>query len=310
MLEVDGKIPMRWWNHELNMGDLLGPWLVEKMTGKKTVWVDKDEPHYMVIGSIMKRVAPCTIVWGVGSFGTETPAGLKREPKYLAVRGPLTRAKLESESIKCPRVYGDPALLVPDYFNPKVKKEYEIGVVLRWSEFQRKEQFNIPGVLLIDMLSDDIEGIITQMLKCKKIIAASLHGLILADSYNIPNSWLVSETGNGREFKFWDYFISVNKLRKPHVFEIEKSNLTLKDSEKNFEFDARPIEIDLDALRAANPFTNTNADVLEAEEIAKANSELMKRATERRIKKQNSLLYKMAKPLKPRLAKLAKRILD
>jgi hypothetical protein len=51
MLLVDGKIPMRWWNNEINMGDLLGPWLVEKMTGKKTVWVEKDEPHYMVVGS-------------------------------------------------------------------------------------------------------------------------------------------------------------------------------------------------------------------------------------------------------------------
>jgi pyruvyltransferase len=309
MLEVDGKIPMRWWNHELNMGDLLGPWLVEKMTGKETVWVAKDEPHYMVVGSIMGRVAPSTVVWGVGSFGTETPAGIKREPKYLAVRGPLTRAKLASEYIKCPRIYGDPALLAPDYFNPKVKKEYEIGVVLRWSEHKRKEQFNIPGVLLIDMLSDDIEGIITQMLKCKKLIATSLHGLILADAYNIPNAWLVAETGKGREFKFWDYFISVNKLRKPNVFEIENPNLTIKDLEKTFDFDARPIEIDLDALRAANPFTNSNADVTEAEEIAKAGSVVMKAATKRRIRRQKSLLYKIAKPFKPQLAKLIKRIL-
>lgn len=310
MLEVDGKIPMRWWDKELNMGDLLGPWLVEKMTGKKTVWVEQDEPHYMVVGSIMGRVSPSTIVWGVGSFGTETPQLLRREPKYLAVRGPLTRAKLASEYIPCPRIYGDPALLAPDYFNPKIKKEYEIGVVLRWSENKRKQQFNIPGVLLIDMLSDDIEGVIIQMLKCKKIIATSLHGLILADAYNIPNSWLAAKTGKGREFKFWDYFISVNKLRKPHVFEFDDPNLTMKDLEKAFEFDGRPIEIDLDALRAANPFTNSNADVTEAEEIAIAGSAVMKVATKRRIRRHKSLLYKIAKPFKPQIEKLVQRILS
>ena len=128
MLEVDGKIPMRWWDKEINMGDLLGPWLVQKMTGKPTVWVKKDEPHYMVVGSILGRVAPSTIVWGIGSFGTETRWAIRKEPVYLAVRGPLTRAKLQFEGISCPRVYGDPALLAPDYFHPEVEKEYEVGV--------------------------------------------------------------------------------------------------------------------------------------------------------------------------------------
>jgi pyruvyltransferase len=308
MLEIDGKIPVRWWDNEINMGDLLGPWLVQKITGKETVWVAKDEPHYMVVGSILARVAPSTICWGIGSFGTETPAGIRKEPKYLAVRGPLTRAKLASELIPCPRVYGDPALLAPDYFNPKVEKKYEIGVVLRWSERKRKANFNIPGALMIDMLSDDIEGIITQMLQCKKIIATSLHGLILADAYNIPNAWLVADTGKGREFKFWDYFISVNKLRKPHVFDIAQDNLTLKQLEKAFDFDGKKIEIDLDALRAANPFTNDNADVREAEKIAIENSAIMKIATKKRIRRQKSLIYKVAKALEPVARKMVKRI--
>lgn len=310
MLLVDGKIPMRWWNNEINMGDLLGPWLVEKMTGKQTVWVEKDEPHYMVVGSILGRVSPSTICWGIGSFGTETPAGIKREPHYLAVRGPLTRARLVSELIPCPRIYGDPALLAPDYFAPKVKKEYEIGVVLRWSERRRKENFDIPGVLMIDMLSDDIEGIIKQMLSCKKIIATSLHGLILADAYDIPNAWLAAETGKGREYKFFDYFASVNKLRKPSVFKIDAPGLTLKDLEKNFDFDGRKIEIDLDALRAANPFTNMNEDVKKAEEIALENAVILRKATARRIKRQKSLLFKVAKRFKPQLQKIVKRILS
>jgi hypothetical protein len=66
----------------------------------------------------------------------------------------------------------------------------------------------------------------------------------------------------------------------------------------------------LDALRAANPFTNSNADVTEAEEIAIAGSAVMKVATKRRIRRHKSLLYKIAKPFKPQIEKLVQRILS
>lgn len=276
MLEVDGGIPMRWWDKELNMGDLLGPWLVERMTGKKPVWVEKAEPHYLVVGSILGRVAPSTIVWGVGSFGTETKWGISQHPKYLAVRGPLTRAKIASEGIACPRVYGDPALLAPDYFRPEVEQVHEIGVVLRWSEHSRKDQIDVPGVLVIDMLSDDVEGVIRQMLSCKAIIASSLHGLILADAYGIPNAWLAAKTGKGKEFKFWDYFCSVGKLRRPVEFDLATPGLTLEALRAAFPFDGSPIDIDLDALRAANPFTRMDDEVAEAERRAIEGSAMMK----------------------------------
>jgi len=278
VLEVDGGIPMRWWDKELNMGDLLGPWLVERMTGRKAVWVAKDEPHYLVVGSILGRVAPSSVVWGVGSFGTETGSGIEPHPHYLAVRGPLTRAKLDSEGIACPRVYGDPALLAPDYFRPDVEKTHEVGLVLRWSEHSRKRHVDIPGVLLIDMLSDDVEGVIRQMLACERIVSSSLHGLVLADAYGIPNAWLAATTGKGREFKFWDYFISVDKLRRPVGLRLADPGLTLQRLIDAFDFDGRPISIDLDALRAASPFLGTSDAIAEAELRAIEGSAAMKQA--------------------------------
>lgn len=282
MLEIDGKIPVRYWNVEVNMGDLLGPWLVTKMTGKETVWVNKDDPHYMVVGSILARVGRATIPWGIGSFGTETIAGIKPEPKYLAVRGPLTRAKLEMHGISCPRVYGDPALLAPRYYDKPQEKKYEIGLILRWSERSRKAKVEIPGVLMIDMLSGDIEGIIDQMRQCKKVIATSLHGLILADAYGIPNAWLSAKTGKGKEFKFYDYLASVNKVRESKIFEIDQDGLTLADLEREFSFDDRAIEIDLDLLESTNPFTYDNEAVRDAERISLEQSVIAKKITRKR----------------------------
>src|SRR5690606_41422923 len=60
--------------------------------------------------------------------------------------------------------------------------------VLRWSETERNDKMDIPGVKKIFLGSDDIEGTIDDMLSCKRIVSSSLHGLILADAYGIPNA--------------------------------------------------------------------------------------------------------------------------
>lgn len=49
-------------------------------------------------------------------------------------------------------------------------------------------------------------------MSCKKIVSSSLHGLIVSDSYKIPNRWVsFSDQIAGGTFKFLDYFSSVNR---------------------------------------------------------------------------------------------------
>lgn len=273
MILSDNKIPMRWWSYTRNFGDLLGPWLVQKMTGKEIVWVPKHKPHYLTVGSILGHVSPASIVWGTGSFGNEHGKNVELGDRYLAVRGPLTRARLEMFKQSCPRIYGDPALLVPDYYPRKSEPTEELGVVLRWSERKRKRAFDIEGVRLIDLETDDIEGTLDSILACKRIVSTSLHGLILADAYGIPNAWLIAETGYGKEHKFWDYLLSVRKERNPHDFDITASTITLEELIGDLNFDDRDIQIDLELLRQSNPFWNTSESVWNAEQEAFAGSE-------------------------------------
>jgi len=265
VIEVDGKIPMRWWDNEKNFGDLLGPWLAEKMTGKPVVWANKDEPHYLTIGSILSRVSPTSVMWGIGSFGTEGKMRVKGAGTPLAVRGPLTRARFEMFGGKAPRVYGDPALLVADYYHPTIEKQYELGVVLRWSERKRIENLKLDGVLVIDLLTDDIEGTIDAFLSCKRILTTSLHGLIVSDAYGIPNAWLTADTGRGKEHKFWDYLLSVGKERQPVEFDFGDNDLTVDKLVSVFNFDSRPISLDLEPLRASCPFIASSAVIAKAE---------------------------------------------
>jgi pyruvyltransferase len=70
-----------------------------------------------------------------------------------------------------------------------------------------------------DTIYIDIEGdyknwtdLIDIMLSCENILTSSLHGVILSDSYNIPNLWFKATDGiTGDGFKFRDYYQSVKK---------------------------------------------------------------------------------------------------
>lgn len=275
MLLSDGSIPMRWWGYERNFGDLLGPWMVSRMIDRPIRWVPKHEPHYLTIGSILGHATPASVLWGTGSFGTEASSDMAAGNRYLAVRGPLTRARLEMFKHSCPKVYGDPALLAPRFYPRSSEPTYELGVILRWSERARMARFQVDGVKLINLKTDDIEGTLDEILSCKRIISTSLHGLILADAYGIPNSWLLAETGWGKEFKFWDYLTSVRKEREPDDFDITAQQMSLEQLIDRSTFDARDIQLDLDLLFAQNPFSGESQAIADAEDQAIRGSQAM-----------------------------------
>lgn len=258
-----GAIPLTWWSVAPNFGDLLSPYLIEKLTSKsvkhiknrvgskqKSPLLTFSEPpfSYLAIGSIISRANKNSIVWGSGSFGTELKRDLNPKAKYLAVRGPLTRNLLRIYGINCPEVYGDPALLLPSVFNPPVKKKYSIGVILRWSETDWHNVKSEGDIKKINLGTEDIEGTLTDILSCERIVSSSLHGIILADAYGIPSAWLSSTTPKGLEFKFYDYFLSVNKIQKPQHYDFSLFQLTESELEKQLHFDDREIEFDLRKL--------------------------------------------------------------
>ena len=245
-----------------NFGDALNLLLVKFITGKKPVvrLLAKSETEneslkkiesYFVIGSILQSVNQNTIVWGAGFISKEDK--IKQKPKMvLAVRGPLSRKKLIEQDVKCPEVYGDPALLLPRFYKPKIKKKYKLGIVPHYVDKNSKflEKFKKEGVLIID-IEDKIKNVVKNILRCEKIVSSSLHGIIVADAYKIPSVWAkFSEGVIGKGFKFRDYFASVGrKDKKPLVM---TGKTTIKDIENQF-YDYE-IKIDLKKLWRACPF--------------------------------------------------------
>ncbi|MEN3322510.1 polysaccharide pyruvyl transferase family protein [Mariniflexile soesokkakense] len=234
-------IRLFWWNEKKlqkkskeNYGDLLGKYLVEKISQKKAVWVKPSmfsiynffSPIYVTIGSILTHVTGNCIVWGSGIISKES---VVKKAEFLAVRGPQTRKCLLIQGYDVPEVYGDPALLLPKYYNPEIEKEFKIGVIPHYRDFKKVEAFykNKTSTLLIDLMTDDVEKTTNEILKCEKIVSSSLHGVIVAHAYRIPAVWQkFSNDVFGDDIKYQDYLESVG---------IPAYKLEMKDVKMNTE---------------------------------------------------------------------------
>ncbi len=221
------SIRLFWWNEiklqkkkKENYGDLLGRYLVEKISKKKVVWVKPAsfsiinffKPIYVTVGSILAHVNSNCVVWGSGIISKKIDI---KEAKFLAVRGPLTRKYLINLGYDVPEIYGDPGILLPVFYSPDIKTEYKFGIIPHYNDFKLvKDIFTEnKNILVIDLMTNDIESTTDQFLKCERIVSSSLHGIIIAHAYNIPAIWQrFSDVPFGDNIKFQDYFESI-KIR-------------------------------------------------------------------------------------------------
>ena len=257
------RIRLFWWNEiklqrkaKENYGDLLGKYLVEKISNKKVVWAKPSNfsifnwfsPIYVTIGSILTHITKNCVVWGSGIISKDFPI---KKALFLAVRGPQTRKYLMELGYQVPEIYGDPALLLPSYFNPKVEKKYRYGIVPHYNDMKVVENWfsDREDIHIIDMMTNDIESKTVEFLQCEKIISSSLHGIIIAHAYQIPAIWQkFSDKVFGDDIKYLDYLESVKlEFYRPKIKEKEHSDAELAILFQ--QLPSLPIESDVEALR-------------------------------------------------------------
>lgn len=220
------------WYDTKNWGDALNPVLIEHLSGKKakgidinihqSYWVDEEADlnavHYLVIGSTLHHADRQTIVWGAGFTGEFNQ--FRQPPRsVLAVRGPLSAQSVRKQGVDCPNTYGDPALLLPRFYQPQsFEKKFKLGIIPHFYDFKNPnlQAFKQnPDVLVINIKSN-IKKVVDQLCSCEKVVSSSLHGLIAADAYQIPSKWiLISNRIPGKNFKFHDYYASCNFEETP-----------------------------------------------------------------------------------------------
>lgn len=211
-------------NNTLNWGDLIPFKIIKELSDSEKVEygdvfnVKKPINTYKIYstGSVMAFTGSDSIVWGTGCI---QPKAIGLTPKKIySVRGPETRKQLEYKGITCPEIYGDPALLFPKIYNPKnIEKKYKYGIIPHYIEYSTplglatiKNLENL-GFKIINICSGETE-FIDELLEVEYVISSTLHGLIAADAYGIPNARVnITNKLIGGHFKFVDYFRSVKR---------------------------------------------------------------------------------------------------
>lgn len=254
-----------------NWGDAINPWLVEAISGRRVTSIDIDarsvfpsarrlnaDPMYAVVGSILQHADGGTVVWGAGFEA----AGLRpRQPPRAihAVRGPLSAAELRASGISCGDTYGDPVLLMPRLYRPLGGKRYQLGVIphLRDLDDPALRRFAARDDVRVIDLRGPLWATVNAVVACERVVSTSLHGLILADAYGIPNAWaaLGGEIPGGT-FKFLDYYASIARPEESPACHLASDSLDrLLAAATRHE-----VALDLDRLLEACPFRPASPD--------------------------------------------------
>ncbi|KUJ61660.1 hypothetical protein AR687_12025 [Flavobacteriaceae bacterium CRH] len=292
-----GKIYLYWFNKKGkfgNFGDELGPYIIQKLSGKeiyqipiprssiklilafikaviykyhsidifksvaKTLFLNGK--YIISVGSIIGWGSGKRIVWGSGILFANEKID---NGTFLAVRGKYTQARLKELGYNYPDVFGDPALLLPLIYPVTLTKKYRLGLVPHHTQFEHFANFEDKfGIKVINLIGD-VESILDDFASCETIISSSLHGVIVAHAYNIPALWYEYPKikWHGENIKFLDYFSSVGideyqpfPLKESDSFDVESE---IENVRRNF--DKANINADLktiqDKLIGVAPFS-------------------------------------------------------
>ncbi len=179
---MNGAVLAYYWNARPNWGDSLSPLILARFAGLTAVWAPPENARLVCVGSVLD-VLPVGwdgVVAGSGVLHEGTRIDLRRAT-ILGLRGKLTWELAQSPH-KTDAVLGDPGLLVSEIV-PAVEKRHDLGVVPHWTDVELAGQFR--GGHYINPAQDPLT-VIREIAACDRIVASSLHGVIVADSFGIP----------------------------------------------------------------------------------------------------------------------------
>lgn len=225
-----------YWTTRLNFGDLLTPLLIARFCYPLTATFSSAKDSQLIaVGSLLHHLdsSYTGVIAGTGSLYKDKKYWFPKA-KILALRGYLTLNQVNPKGIIA---IGDLGLLA-DELIPQQDRVYELGVVPHWSDTQlgNDPKFLQYNPLIIDVTQDPLK-VITQIAQCKKIVASSLHAIILADAFFIPRRIelapdMISNPYEGGDFKWRDYSSSIGaKFELGKTIEPSRNAITERQHE-------------------------------------------------------------------------------
>lgn len=276
-----------WKNKILNYGDLLSPYIVRELSGEQIVqknyfvgnlnshiynlwrclrhgdfrlhdrYLFPFEKNLVGIGSILYTGNSRSMIWGSGFMSDCEKCG---GGNVYAVRGKYSLEMLKQQqkdglhiTFHEPVVLGDPALLLPWLIPASTDKLHKVGIIPHFSEYDYFSEQYGDRYHIINLQSDDIEGVTNEITSCQYVLSSSLHGIIVAHAYGIPALW-IEHTGlesYTKGFKFRDYFSVVGIDNYEPLKDLEQilaSADCISEKFSNMAHNALPT-VDLDNLR-------------------------------------------------------------
>lgn len=199
------------WYLSNNFGDNLNHFLLKNIFKKEVVfaWV-RDKPHLILCGSIISECNNWTRVIGAG-LGAEYQR-VNPMADIVVVRGHKT-----AELVNKDAAVGDPALVLPLFYQSKAKKQYDAAIIPHWLDYEYVIG-KFPSHHIIDPFLP-VKEFVDEVSKCDRIISSSLHGLIVADAYGVPNAWM--DIAGGDQFKYHDYYTTTAEAPEKPLTELD-----------------------------------------------------------------------------------------
>ncbi|MEH6645994.1 polysaccharide pyruvyl transferase family protein [Sulfitobacter sp.] len=220
MAGVATSKPLRlhWWKAVPNFGDAINPLVVGHVSGRPVTHIGPRRADMFAIGSMLQVVkrsfkepresAEKVCVWGTGLLNPVFGHNFLKQVDLALVRGPITAALLKCEM----KQFGDPGLLINDVLPFDGARQDRIGIVPHFTLMEDRDLLAFvvsdPAYILIDPRGDPAQ-VCHAIASCSHVFASSLHGLIVADAYGVPNTWIEPE---GQSWlKYLDYAASVGR---------------------------------------------------------------------------------------------------
>lgn len=221
------NVSLYYWSKVDNFGDYLSLVIFNYFT----LQINENKNNHIGLlfglGSILNLLSVDTTIWGSGFRSAQDADDIKEKIRNLKldfrlVRGPLTRDKVLELGFECPKLYGDPALLMPIIYKPQiVKPSNNFLIIAHYIDYETLSKTSYSD-FLINAGTNDYKYIIHKILQSKKVISSSLHGIILAEAYGIP-AVLLNINKELDLFKYKDYYLSTNRSNIPVAHSIEEA---------------------------------------------------------------------------------------
>ncbi len=190
-----------------NFGDFLSKVIVEAVSGEKIRQsnLKGSGPCLLAVGSILHYARDHDVIWGSG-YRCD-PAGENRHAALdvRAVRGPRSRECLLEKGISCPKVYGDPALLLSrlfPHFKRKPMPEIQYVLIPNIGELAIFQSLGYANIVEPHLHWTEI---VEKICNSSLVISGSLHGIIVAESFGVP-ARMLRMTETEPLFKYQDYY--------------------------------------------------------------------------------------------------------